>query len=214
MKTPRLLLLIPPLTQLNTPYPSTAYLTGFLKRHGYATGEDPVWGGGGWGGVRGKGPVSAGPGWEGVVAQADVGIEMVLALFSRDGLRRVFDRVRDKPGDLPGEAAQMLALERAYLDSIDAVIGFLQGQDPALAPRISQGCFLSQGPRFAHAGEPRAALGTLGSADRARYLATLYLEDLADLVHETVTPQFALCLYLDGVGLTASSFDSVAPALA
>src|SRR5438128_882253 len=184
MKAPRLLLLIPPLTQLNTPYPSTAYLTGFLKRHGYDA------------------------------AQADVGIEMVLALFSRGGLRRVFDRVRDQPGDLPGEAAQILALERAYLDSIDAVIGFLQGQDPALAPRICQGCFLPQGPRFAHAGEPSGAFGTLGTTDRARYLATLYLEDLADLVHETVTPQFALSRYAEHVGLSASSFDSVARALA
>src|SRR5207302_1597045 len=61
MNTPRLLLLIPPLTQLNTPYPSTAYLTRFLARHGYS------------------------------VTQADVGIEMVLALLSRGGLTRVFD---------------------------------------------------------------------------------------------------------------------------
>src|SRR2546426_9380035 len=118
------------------------------------------------------------------------------------------------PGDLPGEAEQMLALEQTYLDSIDAVIGFLQGQDPTLAPRICQGCFLPQGPRFAHAGEPSGAFGTLGTADRARYLATLYLEDLADLVHETVTPQFALSRYAEHVGLSASSFDSVARALA
>src|SRR5437773_5170285 len=139
---------------------------------------------------------------------------MVLALFSRDGLTRVFQRVREMPGDLPGEAAQMLALERAYLDSIDAVIGFLQGQDPALAPRICQGCFLPQGPRFAHADEPNGAFGTLGTTDRARYLATLYLEDLADLAHETVTPQFALSRYAEHLGLSASSFDPVACALA
>src|SRR5437867_12893026 len=98
MSAPRLLLLIPPLTQLNTPYPSTAYLTGFLKRHGYATGEDPVSAGGGWAGVPGKGPVSAGPGGGGVVAQADVGIGVGLALFSRDGLGRRVGRVRDQPG--------------------------------------------------------------------------------------------------------------------
>src|SRR5437660_3538112 len=184
MSTPRLLLLIPPLTQLNTPYPSTAYLTGFLKRHGYD------------------------------VTQADVGIEMVLALFSREGLTRVFDRVRDLPGDLPDEAAQMLALEKAYLDSIDAVIGFLQGQDSTLAPRICQGRFLPRGPRFAHADEASRAFGTLGTTDRARYLATLYLEDLADLAHETVTPQFALSRYAEHLGLSASSFDPVACALA
>ncbi|MEY4362953.1 MAG: hypothetical protein RLZZ24_305, partial [Pseudomonadota bacterium] len=30
----RVLSLIPPMTQLNTPYPSTAYLTGFLREQG------------------------------------------------------------------------------------------------------------------------------------------------------------------------------------
>ena len=64
MTAPRVLLLIPPLTQLNTPYPSTAYLTGFLQSRGIAC------------------------------EQADLGIEMVLRLFSRDGLRQVFGLVR------------------------------------------------------------------------------------------------------------------------
>ncbi|MCA9477314.1 MAG: hypothetical protein KC563_16145, partial [Nitrospira sp.] len=61
------LLVIPPLTQLNTPYPSTAYLTGFLRSQGYRT------------------------------YQADVGIEMVLALFSQSGISRVFHELRAKP---------------------------------------------------------------------------------------------------------------------
>ena len=30
----RVLAVIPPMTQLNTPYPSTAYLTGFLRSRG------------------------------------------------------------------------------------------------------------------------------------------------------------------------------------
>lgn len=77
MSEPSVLLIIPPLTQLNTPYPSTAYLTGFLRSHGYRT------------------------------HQADVGIEMVLALFSQTGLNRVFDVLRTRPlNDLPGEARQ------------------------------------------------------------------------------------------------------------
>ena len=184
MISPRLLLIIPPLTQLNTPYPSTAYLTGFLKPRGY------------------------------VVSQADVGIEMVLALFCRNGLERVFDRLSRMPGDLPGEARQMLALQKAYLDSIDAVIGFLQGRDPALAPRICQGGFLPQGPRFAAVADRTHAFGALGMMDRARHLATLYLEDLADLVHETVAPHFAINRYAEHVGTSATSFDGMARALA
>ena len=32
--SPRILSVIPPMTQLNTPYPSTAYITGFLRSRG------------------------------------------------------------------------------------------------------------------------------------------------------------------------------------
>ncbi len=177
---PSLLLLIPPLTQLNTPYPSTAYLTGFLRAHGHT------------------------------VHQADLGIEMVLALFSRAGLSRVFDAVRALGSEAPGEARQMLALESAYLQTIDPVVAFLQGRDLSLAPRICQGRFLPQGPRFAS----RSRSLTASGVDQAKHLATLYLEDLADLVHETVAPQFALSRYAEHVGTSAGSFDTILQALA
>ena len=181
MATVRVLLVIPPLTQLNTPYPSTAYLTGFLKCRGY------------------------------VVTQADVGIEMVLGLFCRAGLSRVFEDVR-RMSDVPGEALQMLSLERAYLDTIEPVIGFLQGRDPALAPFICQGKFLPRGPRFASV--ETTSSRSASTTDLAKHLATLYLEDLADLIQHTVSPHFALSRYAEQVGTSASSFDSIARALA
>src|SRR3989475_7062578 len=98
MSAPRLLLLIPPLTQLNTPYPSAAYLTGFLKRHGYATGEAPV---------------SAGAGGAGVVVLADVGIEMAPAMLFPDGLMRAFSPGRSIPSELAGGTGQTPSLEQA-----------------------------------------------------------------------------------------------------
>jgi radical SAM superfamily enzyme YgiQ (UPF0313 family) len=193
MAPPRVLLILPPLTQLNTPYPSTAYLTGFLQSRGYA--------------VEDSAPDESTE--KAFVAQADVGIEMVLALFSRSGLGRVFDSIRCT-ADLPGVAMQMLALERAYLDTVEPVIAFLQGRDPALAPLICQGGFLPQGPRFASipVTEPRVS-----STDLAKHLATLYLEDLADLIQQTVSPHFALSRYAEHMGTSASSFDTIAVAL-
>lgn len=181
MAQPSLLLLIPPLTQLNTPYPSTAYLTGFLRSQGHA------------------------------VEQADLGIEMVLALFSRAGLTRVFAQLRGDETGLPGEARQMLALEQAYLDTVEPAVAFLQGRDPMLAPLICRGGFLPQGPRFT-ALDGRALAPA--STDLAKRLATLYLEDLADLVQATVAPHFALSRYAEQVGASASSFDQIARALA
>lgn len=193
MTYPRVLLVIPPLTQLNTPYPSTAYLTGFLRSCGYEV----------------EASLSHDRRAKGIVAQADVGIEMVLALFSRAGLIKVFDSVRGKP-DLPGVALQMLAVERAYLDSIDPVVRFLQGGDPSLAPLICQGTFLPQGPRFAAlaANEPQQS-----STDFAKHLATRYLEDLADLIQQTVSPHFALSRYAEQVGTAANSYEPIAQAL-
>ena len=174
------------LTQLNTPYPSTAYLTGFLRSHGYQT------------------------------HQADVGIEMVQSLFSQPGLNRVFSELRAQSSeDLPGEARQMLSVARAYEQTIDPVIQFLQGQNPTLAPRICQGGFLPQGPRFVTdiSTDDVVLSFPQHQTDRAKHLATLYLEDLADLVQATITPYFSLSRYAESIAMQATSYDDLAEAL-
>lgn len=181
MSAPTVLLLIPPLTQLNQPYPSTAYLTGFLRSRGIAC------------------------------RQADLGIEMVLRLFSRDGLRQVFRAVREQGEKLPEEAGRMLAVEQAYLDMIDPAVEFLQGRNPALAVHLARPGVLPQGPRFR--GRPPFAK-TAPVDDRAKQFATWYLEDLADLVQATIAPQFALSRYAEHIARSASSFTAMETALA
>ncbi|GKS58350.1 radical SAM protein [Nitrospira sp.] len=180
---PRTLLVIPPLTQLNTPYPSTAYLTGFLRTRGCE------------------------------VAQADVGMDMVLALFSKSGLARVFEILRAHRLELQGEAKQMLALAPAYVDTIDPVIRFLQGRDSSLATRIVQRTLLPEGPRFARLRRVTGRHLRFSATDHAKHLATLYLEDLSDLIGQTIAPQFALSRYAEHVGTSASTFDQVLAAL-
>ncbi len=180
MIAPRVLLLIPPLTQLNTPYPSTAYLTGFLQSQGI------------------------------VCEQADLGIEMVLRLFSPEGLRQVFRLVRQQQ-DLPEPALAMLEDEAAYLSTIDTVVSFLQGKNPAAAARLLRPGVLPRGPRFL--GKTRFKK-PVPVDDRAKHWGTLYLEDLADLVQATVSPSFALSRYAEHLAHSASSFDRLAAALA
>jgi hypothetical protein len=184
MAGPRVLLLIPPLTQLNTPYPSTAYLTGFLRGRGVE------------------------------VSQADLGIEMVLRIFCRSGLQAVFEQMRKGQAELPGEARQMLAIEPAYLQTIDPVIEFLQGRNPSLALLLARPGFLPQGPRFAGLKGRVASLRALSEQDWAKRFATLYLEDLADLIQATVSPHFALSRYAEHIARAASSFDTIIDAIA
>ena len=184
MAGPHVLLLIPPLTQLNTPYPATAYLTGFLRSRGIDAD------------------------------QADLGIDMVLRIFSRSGLQSVFNQVRQREDELPGEARQMLAVEPAYLNTIEPVIEFLQGRNPSLALLLARPGFLPQGPRFAGHRGRTSSLRNLPEQDRAKRYATLYLEDLSDLIQATVSPHFALSRYAEHIARSASSFETVIAAIA
>ena len=181
--SPRILLLTPPLTQLNTPYPATAYIKGFLGGRGYE------------------------------VRQADLSIELVLRLFSKAGLTRVFDEIEAGGYDLSDNARRMLRLRRRYEATIGPAIRFLQNKDLTLAPRICHGRFLPEASRFDNVADLETAFGSMGLTDQARHLATLYVEDLADLVKETVGPQFGLSRYAESLAMSATSFDPLHAAL-
>ena len=181
MASPPILLLIPPLTQLNTPYPSTAYLTGFLQSRGIHA------------------------------EQADLGIEMVLRLFSHDGLRDIFTQLRNHEADLPQEALAMMRAEEQYVVMIEPVVSFLQGKTPQIASYLIEPGVLPQGPRFRGR---KTFARSVSVDDRAKQWATFFLEDLADLVQATITPHFALSRYADHIGRSASSFDQITSALA
>ena len=175
--SPRILLITPPLTQLNTPYPATAYIKGFLGGRGHA------------------------------VTQADMGLQLVLRLFSTEGLKQVFDEIEAGDFDLSDNARRMLRLQNRYLATITPVIRFLQNKDLTLAPRICHGRFLPEASRFDNVADLETAFGTMGLTDQARHLATLYLEDLADLIKETVGPHFGFSRYAEKLALSATSFE-------
>lgn len=186
LEKPNLLLLTPPFTQLNTPYPATAYLTGYLQSKGFTA------------------------------FQADLSIETFLILFSRSGLTRLFSaihRTAEQP-PISGDIVQWaLMMEERYLDTIDPTIRFLQGADTSLAIQICGRRFLPEGPRFANLEEDHWAFGSLGLADRAKHLASLYLDDLADLIQATVDPRFGLSRYAERLATSATSFDPINSAL-
>ena len=190
----RVLSVIPPMTQLNTPYPSTAYLTGFLR----SRGVDAV--------------------------QEDLALALVLRLFSRNGLLAVRERIAASP---PKQRTQRVqAFDRVfdrYLATIEAAVAFLQGRDPSIGHRIAGRNFLPEGPRFEpldayiddEGGDPLAwAFGALGVQDRARHFATLYLNDVADVLRDAVDPRFEFVRYAESLAQSQASFDPLAKALA
>ncbi len=190
----RVLCVIPPMTQLNTPYPSSPYLTGFLRSRGVAA------------------------------VQEDLALALILKLLSRDGLLALRDCIAALPAaqGTPWVAAFAADFER-YLATIEPSVGFLQGRDPTLMHRIAGRAFLPEGPRFAaldeyldpDGGDPLAwAFGALGTHDRARHVATLYLNDIADVLRDAVDARFEFVRYGERLAQSQPTFEPLAQALA
>jgi hypothetical protein len=172
-------LITPPFTQLNTPYPATAYLKGFLNTKNISC------------------------------FQADLGIETTLALFSKQGLISLFAEIERNPKELGENTRRIIALKDDYIQTIDPVILFLQGKDPTLAHLISKRNFLPEAGRFAQMDDLVWAFGSMGIQDKAKHLATMYLEDLADLITECVDEHSGLSRYAERMGRSANSFDEL-----
>lgn len=179
----KVLFITPPLTQLNTPYPATAYLKGYLNTLKVES------------------------------HQVDLGIEMILELFSKKGLGLVFNLMANETENLSDHAARVFRLRKKYLQTIDPVIAFLQDKNPTLAYTISEGDYLPEASRFEQLEDLEWAFGTLGIRDKARYYATLYLEDLGDLIKEVIDPNFGFSRYAERLGLSASTFNEMEEAL-
>lgn len=89
----------------------------------------------------------------------------------------------------------------------------MQGKNPTLALQICQEDFLPEASRFAQLEELDWAFGTMGTQDKAKHLATLYLEDISDFIVECVDPNFGFSRYAERLGRSANSFDELYAAL-
>lgn len=178
-----ILLLTPPFTQLNTPYPATAYLKGFLNTK----------------------KISA--------VQADLGIEVILKVFSKKGLSHLFQEIERQSPSLDENTGRIIALKEDYIRTIDDVILFLQGKRDTLAHAICSRYFLPEANRFGLSDDLKWAFGNMGRQDKAKYLATMYLEDLSDLIKSTIDEHFGFSRYAEKLGRSANSFDELYSAL-
>jgi hypothetical protein len=174
-----ILLITPPFTQLNTPYPATAYLKGFLNTKNISS------------------------------FQCDLGIEVILEVFSKKGLTKVFEKNNLENASISENAKRIIALRNQYIITIDPVIKFLQGKNPSLSYLICNNDFLPQASRFKDLEELDWAFGTMGIQDKAKHLATLYLEDLSDFIVECIDPHFGFSRYAEKLGRSANSFDEL-----
>lgn len=181
------------MTQLNTPYPATAYLKGFLKKHTPHR-----------------------------VSQRDASLDLVLALFSQNGLQQIYTALEDTYADVDDEELPEPVYHFLYHYAdiecrIEPVIRFLQHKDPTLATRIASRSFLPEGPAFAGLHDIETfnpehlfeSFGSLGVQDKAKYLASLFLGDIASAITTGVDPHFALSRYGERLAASNPVFDDL-----
>ncbi|MGB4838756.1 MAG: radical SAM protein [Saprospiraceae bacterium] len=175
----KVLLITPPFTQLNTSYPATSYLKGFLNTLNVES------------------------------VQADLSLEVILKIFSSSGLRYLFNLIQDNESELSENTFRIFNQRNKYISSIDSVIAFLHNTNPTLAHTICNGGFLPEASRFSFDSELLWAFGSMGVQDKARHLSTLYLEDLGDLITEVIDPYFGFSRYAERIARTATHFDDI-----
>jgi len=192
MKT---LVFTPPMTQINAPFPASAYLVGFLREQGYEA------------------------------YQCDPALGTVLKLFSREGLSQMFETLEQLTVSKRHQDFKLreyfLEQKERYLNTIDPTIKFLQGKDPTLALRIATRHYLPEGPTFkglsqfgsdlvAEEAEHELlhwAFGALGIQDKAKHLASLYLDDLTVFISHFIDPDFSLSRYAEKLAASSPSFE-------
>ncbi|HPR83492.1 MAG TPA: hypothetical protein PLD51_06495, partial [Pontiellaceae bacterium] len=171
------LLLTPPLLQPNTPYAATPILTAWLR----SRGQEAV--------------------------QADLSLELLLKLFSNDGLAQLCRALKGTP-----DAAGFLALEEEYRAVIGDVIEFLQDRKPSAAKRLAKRGTLPEGPYLVRAYEQEEQFGWdfrgLDRHDRARHLCSLFLDDIAEAAAQ-LDPHFGFSRYAEHLSASLPDFGKI-----
>ncbi len=137
----------------------------------------------------------------------DLGIEVILEMFSKMGLTAIFASENQQP--TTDNAQRIYSLKEDYIKTIDATIAFLQSKNPTLARQICSENFLPKASRFDQLDDMDWAFGSMGMQDQAKHLATLYLEDLSDFIVECVDENFGFSRYAERLGRSANSFDEM-----
>ena len=184
------LIIQPPIVQMNTPYPSGAYLNSFFKNQGHSA----KW--------------------------LDMNIELFNSLFCKTGLSRLFQKTQEKALQIAadcqkkGDGATAFNLRRyiaqknLWTDWIDHIVEILNTKNSGFenAHRFVFGAHVPRGNRM------DSFLKNLDhdlTTDDARSLASYAITDLADYITFVADPEFSLVRYAERLTTSENSFKKI-----
>src|SRR5574344_287188 len=183
----KIIIIQPPLVQLNTPYPSGAYLSAYFRK----LDHEVTW--------------------------YDLSISLFYKIFSRDGLIKLFSLCSNKALTLADyyldnnndEAAfnlrRYISQKDLWINQIDTITSILRGNE-STREICHQFVFSAFTPRGARMENYLSNLDHDLTTDDAFCLASLALADLADFITETFDKEFSLIRYAERVTTQESTF--------
>ncbi len=136
----------------------------------------------------------------------DLNIHTAREIFSSKFLSHTYDLCEERKLSAPFPG--FFDNKKKYLAVVDATIDFLAGKNSTFAHRIVSRNVLPEGPNFAAVTEKRI-FSVFDTVDRARYLATLFIEDIAGAYRTLLDPGFEITKYREALGLSAGSFKTI-----
>ena len=191
----KILLMTPPLTQFNTPYPATAYLMGFLKQHTTHA-----------------------------VSQVDVSLDWILELLKPAQLDRLRDCIQAQPQWLNKSpyVTHFCKHFESIRREIKTAVHVLQGKPTGKTHLIAALQCFPLGPRLSSFGPTDPiqkqefldfSFGAHGILDKALFLATLMVEEVVAVYTDTVEPHLSMARYGESLAASMHHFDALEQAI-
>lgn len=196
----RVVIIQPPLVQLNAPYPSGAYLSAFFKNMDME------------------------------VEWHDMSLELYSAIFSKEGLHKLFEKTsitalkRADEAEKKGDKNTAFNLRRYiserdnwenWISPINAILtsGSGQGSNQSGREFCHRFIFSPHAPRGYRMQQYLDNLGREPTTDDARGLASLALADLADYITIAFDSNFSLIRYAESLTINETHFSQIEKAI-
>lgn len=197
----RTVIIQPPLVQLNTPYPSGAYLSAFFKDF---FSQEHI---------------------EGTTHWLDLSTELFHKIFCKDGLSLIFEQSENEALKLAqkmenqGDENSAFQLRRYVSESqnwsnwIDTIVSIVCPQSNSGREYVHEFVRSAHAPRGLRMENHLANLGRDVTADDSQILASLALADLADYVTAVYDKNFSLIRYAESLAVSAATFKQAESAI-
>jgi len=186
-------IITPPLVQLNTPYPSGAYLSAFFKK----CGCNAMW--------------------------YDLNIDLFYSIFSREGLTKLFELTEEKALKLASDSEKSgddftaynlrryISTKESWIEWIDFILDALCDGKKGFSSREKEHQFLFSpfAPRGNRMDNYLASLECEPSVDNVRFLSSYALADLADYITAVFDSNFSLIRYAEALTVDEASFSEI-----